>query len=176
MIQMCDVIEDLDYNLNHLPSEIIVDLSFQNATHNTRYSYDQTNTKIFNNTLSSSLLLTPATTSILEILDTYMTQLIHAIFYMVHVSTSQNTSNVQETAGFDEFCKTACVKINKAKRYLKEKIKQDLMSRRTKQAYVTYQKTRICKKRLVQSMLRQYHQKQIEKGTKNTHKTWKLVQ
>ncbi len=87
MIQMCDVVEALDHNSDHLPIGTILDPSLQNTAPDTRYSYDQTNTKVFNNTLSSLFPLTPTTTPTPEVLDEYVTQHINAISYAVHIST-----------------------------------------------------------------------------------------
>ncbi len=153
-IQMCDVVEALDHNSDYLPVGAILDLSLQNTTPDTRYSYNQTNTKVFNFTLSASLSLTPTTLPTLEVLNKYVTPLINAISHAVHISTPQTVSNLRVISCFDRFCKVACVKAKKARRHLKEKTKQDPESRGTKQAYLTYQKARACKKRLVQSTLR----------------------
>ncbi len=146
---MCDVVEVLDHNSDHLPIGTILDLSLQNTAPDTRYSYDQTNTMVFNSTLSASLSLTPTTRPTPEVLDTYITELIHAISHTVHISILRTVPNVQVTPGFDGFCKATCVKANKARRHRKEATKQDPKSRGTKQAYVTYRKAKACKKRLV---------------------------
>lgn len=105
----------------------------------------------------------------------YLIHTLHAISHAVHISTPQTIPNVRVTPGFDGFCKAACVKANKARRHLKEETRQDPKSRKTKQAYVTYRKARACKKRLVQSTLRQHHRKQIEEARGDARKTWKLV-
>lgn len=68
-----------------------------------------------------------------------------------------------------------CINANKARRQLKKKRKQVLKGHGTKQAFTTYRKARACKKRLVQSTLRKRHRKQIEEGTGDARKTWKLV-
>ena len=41
-IQMCDVVEALDHDSDHLPIETILDLRLQNAVSDTWYFYDQT--------------------------------------------------------------------------------------------------------------------------------------
>ena len=48
---MCDVVEALGHDSDHLPIGTILDLSLKNAAPDTRYSYDQTDIKVFNNTL-----------------------------------------------------------------------------------------------------------------------------
>ena len=78
-IQMCDVIEALDYDWDNLLIGTILDLSLENTAPDTRYSYNQTKTKVFKNTLSISLSLTPTTSFAPEMLDKYVTQLINAI-------------------------------------------------------------------------------------------------
>lgn len=130
-IQMCDVVEALDHDSDHLPIGTILDLSLQNTAPDTRYSDDQIDTKVFNSTLSASLPLTSTTPPTPEGLDTYVTQLINAISRAVHISTPQTIPNVRVTPGFDGFCKAACVKANKARRHLKEETRQDPKSRGT---------------------------------------------
>lgn len=66
---MCDVVEALDHDSDPLPIGTFLDLSLLNTAPDTRYSYDQTNTKVFNNTLSASLPLTPTTPPTPEVLD-----------------------------------------------------------------------------------------------------------
>lgn len=70
-----------------------------------------------------------------EILDEYVTPLIHAIFHPVHVSTPQTAPTAQVTPCSQGFCNAACVGANKAKRHLKEGRSQDPKSRGIKQAY-----------------------------------------
>ena len=49
---MCDVVEALDHDSDHhLPIGTILDLSLKNSAPDTRYSYDQTDIKVFNTTL-----------------------------------------------------------------------------------------------------------------------------
>ena len=148
-IQMCDVVDALDYDSDHLPIGTILDLSLQNTAPDTRYSYDQTNTKVFKSTLSASLPLTLTTPPTPKVLDIYVIQLINAISHAVHISILQTVPNKRVTLGFNRFCKAACVKANKARQHLKKETKQDPKKHRTKQAYVTYQKARACKKLLV---------------------------
>ncbi len=148
-IQICDLVEALDYYSDHLRIGTILNLSLQNTAPDTRYSYNETNAKVFNSTLSASLPLTPTTFFTPKVLDIYVTKLINAISHAVHISTPQTILNVRVTPGFDRFCKAACVKANKARRHLKEKTKQDPKNHGTKQAYVTYRKARACMKRLV---------------------------
>ena len=174
-IEMCDLVETLDHDSDHLPIGTILDLSLQYTAPDTRYSYDQTNTKVFNSTLSALLPLIPTTPLTLEVLDIYFTQLMNAISNAIHISTSQTVPNVQVTLGFDGFSNAACVKTNKARHHVKEETKQDPKSRGTKQAYVIYRKARVFKKRPVQSTLRQYRQKRIAEATEDVSKTWMLV-
>ena len=154
---MCDVVEALDHYADQLPIGTILDLSLQNTALNTRYSYNQINTKVFNSTLSASLPFTPTTPPSPEVLDKHVTQLINAISHTVLISTSQTLPNVRITPGFEEFCKAACVEANKARHHLKEETKQDPKRHGTKQAYVTYQKVRGCKKWVVKLTLWQHH-------------------
>ncbi len=175
-IQMSDVVEALDHNSKHVPIGTILDLSLQNTATNIGHSYDQTNTEGFKNTLSASLLLTSPIPPALEVVDKNVIQLINAISHALYISTRQTLLNVWVTRGLNEFCKVASVNTNKARRHLKEKKRQDPKSRGTKQAYVTYQKARACKKQLVQSTLRQHHQKPIEEAKEDENKTWKVVQ
>ncbi len=135
-IQMCDVVEALDHDSDHIPIRTILDLSLQNTAPDTRYFYDQTNTKVFNSTLSALLSLTPTTPATPEVLDKFIIQLINAISPAVHISILKTVPNIQVTPGFDGFCKAAFVKANKARRHLKEETRQDPKSRGTKQAYV----------------------------------------
>ena len=139
-IQMCDVVEALDHDSDQLPIGTILDLSLQNTAPDTRYSYDQTNTKVFNRTLSALLPFTSITPLIPEVLNKYVTQLINAVSHSVHISTPHTVPNVRETPGVDRFCKVACVKANKARRHLKKKTKQDPKSCGTQQAYVPTEK------------------------------------
>ena len=141
-IQMCDVVEALNHDSDHLPIGTILDLSFQNTAPDTRYSYNQTNTKVFNITLLELLPFTPTISPTSEVLDTYVTQLIKIISHAVHISTPQTVPNVRVTPCFDRFCKAACVKANKARRHLKEETRQDPKSRVTKQAYFNYRNRR----------------------------------
>ncbi len=67
---MCEVLEAPDHDSDHLSIGTILDLSLQNTVPDIRYSYDPTNTKVFKNTLSASLRLTPTTPATLEVLDT----------------------------------------------------------------------------------------------------------
>lgn len=53
--------------------------------------------------------------------------------------------------------------------------RQNRTSHWTKQAYITYRKTTVCKKRLVQLSLKQQHWKQIDEAIGDACKTWKLV-
>ena len=106
---MCDVVEALDHDSDHLPIGTILDLSLQNKAPDTRYSYDQTNTKVFKSTFSASSPLTPTTLPTPEVLNKYVTQLINAITLAVHISTPQTVPNIRVTQGFDGFCKAACV-------------------------------------------------------------------
>lgn len=71
-IQMCDVVEALDHDSDHLPIGTILDLSLQNTPPESKYSYDQTDTKMFNDTLFSSLPSMPTTVTP-ESLDHYVT-------------------------------------------------------------------------------------------------------
>ncbi len=169
------MVEAIDHDSDNLPIGTILDLSLQNTALDTRYSYDHTNTNVFNSTLSASLLLIPSTSSTPEVLDKYIAQLINEISHTVHIFPPQTVPNVQVTLSFDGFWKAACVKANKARRHLKEKTKQHSKSLRKKQPYVTYRKARAFKKRLVQSTLWQHQQKQIEEAKRDAHKTWKLV-
>lgn len=67
------------------------------------------------------------------------------------------------------------INANKARRQLKKERRQDLKGRGTKPAYITHRKARACKKRLVRSTLGKHYRKQIEEGTGDARKTWKLV-
>ncbi len=150
-IQIFDVVEALDHDSDHLSIGTILDLSLQNTEPDTRYSYNQTNTKVFNGTLLALLPFTPTNSSTPEVLDKYVIQLINAISHTVYISILQTLPNVWVTLGFDRFCKAAFLKANKTKRHLKEETRQDPKSRETKQAYLIYWKSRKCKKRLVES-------------------------
>ena len=120
---MCDMVETLDHDSDHLPIRMMLDLSLQNTAPDTRYSYDRTNIKVFNNTVSASLPLTPTIPPTPEVFDKYVIQLINVISHAVHISTPQTLPNVRVTPGFHRFCKVACVKANKARRHLNEEIK-----------------------------------------------------
>lgn len=140
---MCNILEDLNHDSDHMPIGRMLGVTIQTAAPDTRYSYDQLDTKLFAKTLQSSLLTLPTTSaSETDTLDGFVAQMVNAISHAIFTSTPQKNFNTWATPGFDGTRKMACGNADKARRKMKLARKKDPEGREAKKASIAYRKAR----------------------------------